>query len=654
MESKKSNWNLYSEKDNKFLPPLKFSNGKTQETIVEEVLSEIKKGTKIIFIKGLCGTGKSAIALNIANQLGKSSIIVPIKNLQKQYELDYTSKKYLLKDKNKLKISSIKGRQNYYCPFLKEKSVYPKKQKKEINLSLDIFDSKIEKNEEISKKEDLSCDNDFLPCKIKFNPKNNQIIREYLRKNSRKNSSILSFDNLKRFSIAPVCPYWSPIIPSEIDLKRILNDSQIITYEGLKNKKYNIYQRKKGCGYYNQFLSYIDSDVLIFNSSKYKLELSMDRKPKTEIEIIDECDEFLDSFLNSEKIYLKKLELDLSYIYTEEKSIKKSIEDIKDLIKEILEDFKNKEFNLKNEIIPLKKTKIYELLKIFLDSSFLDFIECDDENYCFYIEKIAKTFENFFEDTYVNLYKSENSLIVELITINLEKKFQEILDKTKSLVLMSGTLHSKEILENIFGIKDFVFIEAETKFPGNIIPFKTGLEINCNYKNLNSNEIVRETYLRALNKCVDNAKTPCMISVTSFYDLPSELEQKKFELSLMSREKLKEIQDNDKENKLIESFKKGKIDYFYTTKSSRGVDFPGEICNSIIMTKYPYPNVNSIFWKILRQIKPEFYNLFYKNKSEREFLQRIYRALRYKDDKVYILSPDSRVFYNLDNLMKKI
>ena len=49
-------WSLYH--DEKFLEPLKFSNGKTQEDVVKEVLGLIEKGEKIIFIRGVCGTGK--------------------------------------------------------------------------------------------------------------------------------------------------------------------------------------------------------------------------------------------------------------------------------------------------------------------------------------------------------------------------------------------------------------------------------------------------------------------------------------------------------------------------------------------------------------------------------------------------------------------
>ncbi|MBS3087246.1 hypothetical protein J4226_01495 [Candidatus Pacearchaeota archaeon] len=37
----------------------------------------------------------------------------------------------------------------------------------------------------------------------------------------------------------------------------------------------------------------------------------------------------------------------------------------------------------------------------------------------------------------------------------------------------------------------------------------------------------------------------------------------------------------------------------FSTKCARGVDFAGDKCNSIIITKFPYPNIQSLFWKIL-------------------------------------------------------
>ena len=112
-------WNLYE--NEKFLKPLCFSNGKSQEDVVKEVLDLIEKGKKIIFIHGVCGTGKSAIALNLASHLGKTSVVVPGKNLQAQYKRDYEGQKYFLKSNGeKLKISVITGRNNHKCKFLED------------------------------------------------------------------------------------------------------------------------------------------------------------------------------------------------------------------------------------------------------------------------------------------------------------------------------------------------------------------------------------------------------------------------------------------------------------------------------------------------------------------------------------------------------
>ena len=93
----------------------------------------------------------------------------------------------------------------------------------------------------------------------------------------------------------------------------------------------------------------------------------------------------------------------------------------------------------------------------------------------------------------------------------------------------------------------------------------------------------------------------------------------------------------------ISEFKSGNIKKLFSTKCSRGVDFPGKICNSVVFTKYPNPNVSDTFWKVLQKTHPNFYWDFYKDKAWREFLQRIYRALRSPNDHVKILSPDSRV-----------
>jgi Rad3-related DNA helicase len=138
-------------------------------------------------------------------------------------------------------------------------------------------------------------------------------------------------------------------------------------------------------------------------------------------------------------------------------------------------------------------------------------------------------------------------------------------------------------------------------------------------------------------------------------DLPSE--QEKMEngiFSVSSREKLRQTQMEDKTGRLVSIFKQGLSDTLFTTKCSRGIDFPGDTCKSVIFTKYPYPNIKNTFWKILKETHPNDFWEFYKDKSHREFLQRIYRAVRSPEDKVYILSPDIRVFQAVRRLQEQM
>jgi len=635
-------WSLYETKKGKevFLKPLVFSNGKSQEDVVQEILKESKKH-KVIFVRGVCGSGKSSIALNLAKEIGKASIVVPVKALQKQYEEDYTNKKYLIKDDRKLKIEVITGRANHQCPYLAESG---EKREKDAKLG-DFCTSNEEEDLENNDILDSSCNNSQLPCRILIKDKNSKKIKEYLRKNPKiKLADFASITRVRRLSIAPACPYWSPVVPSELDLG-VLDDARKRGYRGLQEREYTIYRRKKGCGYYDQFDSYIDSDVLIFNSQKYKLETLMNRKPATDIEIIDECDEFLDSFSDEKKINFNRLNFALGSLFPEDEQTGKIIDELIDLTKKILKSERVQEYSLGNEILPLKETGISELLKYFLESDFMNFVECEEENYCYHCDEVARTFENFLDETYVSFCREERDLAAKLVTTNLEKRFKEMVDKNKFFVLMSGTLHSSEVLQKVFGLQEFKIIEAETQVPGKITKVRTGYEINCRYDNFLNGKVTRKQYLQALRKCIEKAEKPALVHVNAFKDLPREREIEEYKLGeIISQEKLKEMQYKDKTGKAVAKFKNREISVLYSTKCNRGVDFPGDICESIILTRYPYPDISSVFWKVLKQTKPEHYHSFYRDKSKREFLQRIYRGLRSKEDHIFLLSPDSRVF----------
>ncbi len=615
-----SYWSLQA--GTKILEPLKFSNGKNQEDVVKEVVRLVKSGKKIILIHGVCGTGKSAIALNIARILGKTSLVVPIKSLQQQYEQDYMKNKHVLKrDGSRLKIAMITGRDNH--------------------------DSII--------KPGATCADPFLPETIKLNEKNMHSIRQFYDENPLVSSESGNIDlkDIKRISIAPANPYWSPILPAHFEVP--LDDAAKKRYRGLGGKDFIFYHRKHGCTYYDQYQAYLDADVIIFNAAKYKIETALDRKPATEIEIIDEADEFLDNFSNQESINLTRLGNALQMIQTDDSKVKEAI---KQIIQYIGYEERNKHaLGIKeDEIHGLDSTQVQSILSLMLDHPEIeDEAHLDEYNYVSHAVEVAKTFESFFEDTYVTFRKEDDNLIVNLVTTNLSEQVKKIVEKNKVLILMTGTPHSPIVMKEIFGISGYAVVEAETKAPGVIEIMRTGKEFDCKYSNFSSGEKTRKDYLEALSSCVSKAKLPVLIHVGAFEDLPSISEQHEFDVSnVMSKEELRETQANDKNSNQVKLFKAKLKDRLFTTKCSRGVDFPGDTCNSVIFTKYPNPNPNDVFWKVLKQNYPKYFWDFYKDKASREVLQRTYRALRSENDHVYVLSPDTRVLEAIRDLQRRI
>lgn len=612
-------WSLY--KNGRALAPLKFSNGKTQEDVVKEIIDLIEHGKKVIFLHGVCGTGKSAIALNIARALGKTSIVVPVKGLQKQYEQDYMGNMYLMKkDGKKMKIAMITGRENH--------------------------DSIIEPGK--------SCAYPYLPDTIKLVERNKDKLKKFYLENPFINNNVPpSLRKLKRISIAPANPYWSPILPAEIELNQ-LKDAHKKKYVGMNDREFIFYHRKKGCSYYDQYLAYLEADVIIFNSAKYVAEVALGRKPRTEVDIIDEADEFLDKFSNSVELNLTRLTSALKMLMPDSERAKNSIKKIVNLID--LEETNKRALGINEEkVYPIEETKIGEILKEFMFNPELEVeIELDDMNYGNAALEAARDFHDSLKDTFLTYRKEEDNILVRLVTTNLAKKFKEIVNGNKALVLMSGTLHSDEVLRNIFGIEDFGRVEAETLNQGSIEIMKTGREFDCRWANFYSGRYTREDYLKVLEHVVARAEKPALVHVNAYSDLPNIEESTLHQiLNLSSSEDLKIAQENDKNGESILDFKKGKTHTLFTTKCSRGIDFPGDTCKSVVFTKYPNPNVKDTFWQILEKTHPNYYWEFYRDKARREFLQRIYRAVRSKDDHVYVLSPDSRVLEAVRELQEQ-
>ena len=64
------------------------------------------------------------------------------------------------------------------------------------------------------------------------------------------NKEVSKFDfssvgDVRRMSVAPSCPYWSPLLPAELSTKS-LEKANKKKYMAISGKEYAIYKRKRG------------------------------------------------------------------------------------------------------------------------------------------------------------------------------------------------------------------------------------------------------------------------------------------------------------------------------------------------------------------------------------------------------------------------
>ena len=206
-------------------------------------------------------------------------------------------------------------------------------------------------------------------------------------------------------------------------------------------------------------------------------------------------------------------------------------------------------------------------MSYFLNHTISTLILNDEEDYLFNVNSYFESFKNYIDETYVVFSRNKrNEVVVKLIMVNLERKLKEFLDKNNVFVMMSGTLHSKSVLENIFGIKNYKIIEAEVKEIGKRNKIKTGNEKEFNYQYLKKDDS-REEYLKAFSECMNKAKKPILVHINAFKDLPSEFECSKYGIyNIKAREILIKEQSEDKTGLIIQKFKDKKIDIFAAFK----------------------------------------------------------------------------------------
>ncbi len=591
-------WSLYDKKDN-YLDPLEYSTGKNQRDLVKEIIEEFKEN-EIVLLEGMVGTGKSAVALNVAKELGRAIFSVPTKPLQDQYIEDYEKNLRVRKNKKSIEIEFIKGRNNFYCPYSDEadeecncfrcKDKGPTADCKHLPCSVSIVDGKLK-------------DHVILKDSVKFSE-----------------SELRAKEDLSRLKIGELCPYWSPLYNFKLNKEGFSPEK----YSSIEGESYWNKRNNEICPFYKQFRSYLDSDIIVYNSKMYEIEtLYTERKPNVDLEVIDEADLFLDQLNMKTSIFyetVKKVNNKLG----EEKSkkIRHSLKSVLDIFKEVINGEELNKFD----------KKINEFL------SSLDFLlnkieERWAENKQSKIQKILK-----FSKLASYVGSNDNRKKISFFVPKPDEVLNEFISNSADkILLMSGTLHSKRVLKNIFGLENIGYVRGEPKIPGDLIIKKPSKPIKLTSKRFNDKKI-RKTYYKALRECINRSKKPCLVHIHAYRYLPKNLRKNVVE----------------EQEKNISEFKAGKKDVLFSTKLKRGIDLKEEKCRSVVIQKYPYPDLSDPYLMALKERLGDAFWKYYEDMARRDLIQQIGRVVRNDNDWAEIWSPDKKVYYKLRGLRRKL
>jgi len=543
-------WGLYQ--NGKKAEPLTYSNGKTQEDVIKEIV-EAFESYDIVALKGGVGTGKSAIAIHVAAHIGngKGIIVVPTKILEDQYVIDYGGGKFkVILNDSEVKFRSIMGRSNFKCPYFGG----------------------------LASRSDLPCTRSLTVTDA-----NGRIIK------------------IRRIDVARICPYWSPIVDAAYlqTYTEELDDIQTkLAYNTVSGKRYIVV--RKMCPYYRQFLSYYENNIILMNSAIWEIETLTGRKPRTEIEVIDEADAWLDSLTFERQIATKTIQRLIDQ-YADDDDVSKELDELLVTFTNLLAQYDGYTGEITDDWV--------EFVKKF--STIFDEISREANiSSMLAIDRVWMSIDAKWSK-------------VRFFVPNLKAVFSKIRERSASkLLLMSATFPPRDVLEDVFGIDNICFIEGESKFPGTVYLRRTGKEDYINYDKW-KNPDFRRKYYDCLDEILAKAKRPILIQVHSKKYLPAN----KLDENLNDRSIFKE-----------------EFTEAWSTIAKRGLDLKGDKCRAICVLKHPFSDLSDGMLQAIRlKLGDDAFFRYYRDKANRELIQQIGRAVRSPDDWVEVWSPDLTV-----------
>jgi hypothetical protein len=728
-------WALYTEMKGAsgpiLLNPLSWKGGDQVDSL-KKILEFFKRfsniadpKTKILIYRSQCGSGKSGVMLHVIEDMGRGIIIVPFRNLQRQYYDDYfTGKnKFVLKKNGKrLSVAVMLGRGNFQCKWLGEQYDYQQKlieeSKKPENYGRII---PIDTNIINTYKADSSCANRYLPCS-----------RPLMSVGSRREA---------RWMVGCQCPNWIPTPTAKttidkwkdkiIDERKMnagfmedesegvnkpdidrttpdMNKDAVTQLDYIQDriKCHNIqYYDSVGwdqagifirdevdqngnpcppvCEYYKQFYAYTQADCIVMNDAKWEIETNIGRKPKVNIEIVDEGDFWLDN--RSMSLEFSRLMIDKMMPVTNRMHEMKrntlflfdtAFQNIKKKIAEPTEEMKEKSASIIS-------SKDYRELFMHIMNMVLEYkksVEEDDAT----LQKMIDlaTVLRYIEKAYISIEegKREEFKTIKVFIPYPDNLLKELFKRSSgNIILTSGTIHNNFVLGNLFGINNDNYIvelvEGRKESPGKLKCIKPNL-LRVNYTSWQSPEF-RKVYNNTMNYILDQLK----IKIDQITGKPGEgkilvlTPAKKYAEGIIDRPDIfvdfakSKNEDDGKPSintsltdfmeKSIEDVRKIKptdieIDgdvlrtnkqIIVSTRMIRGADLKDNLCRAVVMTKWPMADISAGYNQALKlRFGDKIFWSIMKDKAEREAIQYVSRGLRHDWDWEFFSTPDEDAF----------
>ncbi len=564
-------WGLI-DPDGVILPPFKYTSGKTQANIVNEIIEAFDDHDHLFLLGGV-GTGKSAIALGVIAYYGKGIISVPTRLLQEQYKDDYCgpkSKGVLKADGERLDVNYLMGRTNFSC-------LYPNEER----------------------------ENKPVHCGHKHNVCTKSIPKDETR-----------------CSTAFKCPYWSPVYKPGQCTILTKRDRAEIMYRSISGDKV-YYQASEPCSYYDQFIHFTNPGAIIMNKAKWEIETWLGRKPKVPVEIIDEGDDFLDSLnykTSINRVTFSRIRRD-ELVFPE--TLKPNEEHFEDLIRRY--GSAGYDGFLQDEDY---------IIGFLLD--FCDMLKSAEPSDFIYNKTMkVSLILRHLDTSWVKTYRTKNSAGITMFIPNPDIMLRELSRRSGKILFMSATIHTSASFNQIFKIRNLKIINAEERFPGTlyIMKYLNGTLPHVTFRKWKDDRF-QENYWSFLDNLIETAARPCLVQVHARKYLPFKYrpsdEQK--------REKFWHFED--------ESVR-------FSTKTDRGIDLRDDLCRSIIILKYPMPDISDVVLKTMRKLLGEkIFWSYLRDMSDRNLVQQCGRAVRSENDWCEIYTLDGKVHERLPHLWR--